>query len=91
VSENAIAVADAAKDFLKVLGQVESSREPATLVRNGHPVAKLIPLPQPAGTCEELARRWEKMSRLPLEEAEALASDIENARATLPPLKPAWD
>jgi len=91
VSENAITVAEAAKDFLRVLDWVESHREPTLWVRDGQPVAKLIPVPRPAGTCEELASRWEQIPRLAAEEAEAFASDIEHARAALPPLKPAWD
>lgn len=91
MSENAIPVAEAVKDFLRVLDRVESRREPTTLVRDGRPVARVIPLPQPAGTCEELASRWEKIPRLAPDEAEAFASDLERARSSLPPLKPAWD
>ncbi len=91
MSENAIPVAEAARDFLRLLEQVESRREPATLVRNGHPVAKLIPFPAAAGTCEELAERWERIPRLPPAEAEEFAADLEQARASLPPVKPAWD
>ena len=42
-------------------------------------------------TCAELADRWATLEKLPLEEANAFADDIERARASLPPLKPAWD
>ena len=91
MSENAITVAEAAKDFLRVLDRVERRRESATLVRDGHSVAKLIPWPKPAGACAELADRWEKIPRLPPDEAEAFARDIEHARAAMPPLKSAWD
>jgi antitoxin (DNA-binding transcriptional repressor) of toxin-antitoxin stability system len=89
MSENAITVAEAAKDFLRVLDLVERRGEPALLVRDGHAVAKLIPVPRPSSTSEELAKRWEKIPRLPQEEAEAFASDIERARANLPPLRAA--
>ncbi|MBI4661093.1 MAG: hypothetical protein HY735_19865 [Verrucomicrobia bacterium] len=68
-----------------------SRGEPTTLLRDGKPVAKLVPLPQPAASCEELAARWEKLYRLPVEEAGAFANDLENTRASLPPLKPTWD
>jgi hypothetical protein len=44
-----------------------------------------------APTCGELAGRWEKLDRLPADEANAFADDVEQARANLPPLKPAWD
>ncbi len=89
--ENAISVAEAAKDFLRVLARVESRHEPATLVRDGTPVAKLVPLPRPARTCEELARRWEAIDRLPSVEAEEFASDIEEARKNLLSVSSAWD
>lgn len=46
--------------------------------------------PTPANA-EELARWWAARDRLPPEEAEAFARDIEEARASLPPLKSAWD
>ena len=91
MSENNIPVAEVASDFLRVLAQVESRREPATLVRDGQAVAKLIPLPVVAATCDELAERWESIPKLLPDEAEAFASDLEHARASLPPLKPAWD
>ena len=91
MSENPVTVHDAARDFLRVLEMVETRRESATLLRDGHPVAKLVPLPQPAATCEELADRWESIPKLPPDEAEAFARDIESARRNLPPLKAAWD
>ena len=91
MSENAIPIAEAARDFLRVLELVETRREPTTLLRDGQPVAKLVPWPRPAATCEELAERWERIPKLPPEEAESFARDLEHARATLPPLRPAWD
>lgn len=44
-----------------------------------------------ASTCNELAERWDKLDRLSPDEANAFADDVEQARASLPPLKPAWD
>ncbi len=91
MSEHAIPVAEAARDFLRVLALVESRREPTTLMRDGQPVARLVPLPKPAATCAELAERWESLPKLPPEEAEAFARDLEKTHAALPPLKSAWD
>jgi hypothetical protein len=42
-------------------------------------------------TCGELADRWAQPEKLPLEEANAFADDIEQARASLPSLRPSWD
>ena len=91
MSEIAIPVAEAARDFLKLLDLVERKREPAVLMREGRAVATLNPLPDRPLTSEELAARWAKRDRLPPEEANAFADDIESARRNLPPLKSAWD
>jgi antitoxin (DNA-binding transcriptional repressor) of toxin-antitoxin stability system len=91
MSETAVSVAEAAKDFLGLLARVERERESAVLVREGKPVATLNPLPAAAITCAELAERWPKLGKLPPEEAEAFADDVEKARAKLPPLRSAWD
>jgi hypothetical protein len=47
--------------------------------------------PSTAGTCGELAERWNNLDKLPFDEANAFADDIDSARANLPPVKPAWD
>ena len=91
VSENAVTVNEAARDFLRILDLVERKREPAILTRDGKPVAALSPLPISVQNCAELAERWPKLEKLSPEEANAFADDMENARASLPPLKPAWD
>jgi hypothetical protein len=46
---------------------------------------------QTAHNCGELAERWNTLEKLPALEASAFADDVENARANLPALKPAWD
>jgi len=91
MSETTIPVAEAAKDFLRVLERVERKGEPTVIVRDGKRVATLSPLPAPALTCAELADRWPNLERLAPDEANAFADDIEQARASLPPIKPAWD
>lgn len=91
MSDTAIPVAEAAKDFLRLLDWVERKHESAILVREGRPVATLSPLPSPALTCAALADRWPTLDKLPPEEAKAFADDLERARASLPPLSPAWD
>ena len=89
--ENAIPVAEAAKDFLKLLDRVEREHESAVLTREGKPVAMLSPVLEQALTGAELAEHWSKMDKLPPAEANAFADDIESARRNLPPLKSAWD
>ena len=91
MSDTAISVADAARDFLRVLDMVEQKREPAVLVRDGKPVAILNPILEPARNCRELAERWSRLEKLPPEEGQAFADDLENGRANLPTVKPAWE
>ncbi len=91
MSETAVPVAEAAKDFLGLLDRVERKRETAILVREGKAVATLSPLPTAANTCAELAERWPNLQKLSPEEANAFADDIENARAKLPRPVPVWD
>jgi antitoxin (DNA-binding transcriptional repressor) of toxin-antitoxin stability system len=91
MSETAISVAEAARDFLRVLDQVERKREPAVLLREGKPVATLNPVAGAALTCTELAERWSSLPKLPPDEAAAFADDLERARESLPPLKSGWD
>ena len=91
MSEVAISVSEAARDFLRVLDLVEREGGPAILVRDGKPVATLNLVAGPALTCGELAERWEKLERLPPDEAKAFADDLEHARSTLPLPNSQWD
>ena len=91
MSETTIPVAEAARDFIRILDIVEREHQPAILVRDGRPVATLNPILSPALNCEELAARWEKLEKLPTDEAKAFADDVEQSRDTLPPIKPVWD
>ena len=91
MNETAISATDAAKDFLRLLELVEDRGESAVILREGRPIATLSPMPRVAMTCTELAERWPQMERLSPDEANAFADDLEEARATLPPPKSAWD
>lgn len=91
INDTAIPVAEAAKDFLKLLDWVECQQESAILTREGKPVAMLNLLPAPAPTGAELAERCSQLVKLPPDEANALADDLELARRQLPPIKSAWD
>ncbi len=91
MSGTAISVTDAAHDFVKLVERVERRRESAVITREGRPIATLVPVDRPAATCEELAARLAAIPRLPPDEAEAFANDIEEGIRNLPPLKSPWD
>jgi hypothetical protein len=48
------------------------------------------PLSTVAATCSELAERWVTLEKLPLDEANAFANDVEAGRSILPELKSKW-
>lgn len=77
----AIPVDDAAQDFLGLRARAERTREPATLIRDGEPVGKLVPVPRRAATGVELADRWAKIPSFPVEAIEDSAAGLEQARA----------
>jgi hypothetical protein len=54
-----------------------------TLLDNGMPTF--------APTCSELAKRWTALDKLPPDEANAFADDVEKSRSSLPAPKAAWD
>jgi antitoxin (DNA-binding transcriptional repressor) of toxin-antitoxin stability system len=91
MSERTIPSDEAARDFLRLLERVERKGESAVIVRDGKRVATLSPVPAVALTCAELADRWPNLERLAPDEANAFADDIEQACASLPPVRPAWD
>jgi hypothetical protein len=73
-------------------GQVRPSG-PETLPARARALLTLLDSSTPAAarTCSELAERWIALEKLPVDEANAFADDVEQGRASLPPLKPAWD
>ena len=92
MNEGFVTVAEAAKDFVAVLERIERTGSAATLMRGGKAVAKIVPvLEGPSSTVEDLIRRWAAIERLPSDEAEAFAADLEKIHADQPPLKSAWD
>lgn len=90
MNTTAISATDAAKDFLRLLERVEDRGESAVILREGQPIAMLSPVPRVSLSCAELAERWPRLEKLPLDEANAFADDLEQSRASLPPVKPAW-
>ncbi len=91
MNETAVPVAEAARDFLRVLDRVERAGEPAILVREGRPVATLSPIPTAALTCAQLAERWPKLEKLAVDDALLFADDVEHSRANIPSPISAWD
>ena len=85
-------VADAARDFLRILERVESTHEPTLLVREGRPVAQIVPVPDSTlHDYQKAISLWEERHRLESEEARTFADDLALIRANQAPLKSPWD
>lgn len=75
----AISVEEAGKNLDDLVKDVVSTRDEQILMRNGQPVAKIVPL-TPARTMGEIAVLWKKFDSertMSLEERNAFADDIE--------------
>ena len=83
MDERSISIAEAAEDFDRFMAQVEARREGTVLLRAGRPVALITPITSESEDPEEDVRQWEKRDRLPPEEAEAFARDLEEIHAQL--------
>lgn len=78
--ESTLTVTEVARNFSDVINRVVYRGDTAILTRNGKPVARIIPEPAKALTGRELADLLEKRQRMPLDEAEAFARDVEEGR-----------
>jgi len=85
-----MSVTEAARNFSRVVRRAE--RHASTLlVKNGKPVARVVPVEAPPKTTRSLAEAWPTIRHLNQEEAESFAADIAAARHALPPLISPWD
>ncbi len=90
-TERSLSVTEAARNFSDLVNRVFYRGETAILVRNGVPVARLVP-PQPSAIrAAELARRWPDLPHLTRAEADRLAEEFESARRALPAAPSRWE
>lgn len=93
--ETTLTVAEAARDLAEVVDRAHSRHEATTLLKNGKPVARIVPVamePSAAKTGPEIAARMDaNRPRLGVEEAEAFEADLVKARAEMAPLVSPWD
>jgi prevent-host-death family protein len=86
-----ISATEAARNFSDLLNRVFYRGESAVLIRNGVPVARLVPPAPATAPADELARRWQMLPHLTPAEADRLAEDLEEARRALPPAAARWE
>ena len=91
MSERTISVAEAARDFASLVDEASKRNECVVLLKDGAPVAKIVPLAPRRVTGRELAESWSKMHHLTPEDAADFEAELEAAKKMLiPPISP-WD
>jgi prevent-host-death family protein len=90
MSDTAISVTEAARNFAEYVNRVHQRRQTFVLVKNGVPVARLVPVVEPVCCGRELV---EVLARVELSPAEARAwrRDLKAARKCLKPPRDAWE
>jgi len=88
--DRTVSVTDAARNFSDLVNRVFYTGESATLVRNGVPVARVVPAGPPITPASLLAEAWGRLPHLTPAEAGRFAADIAKARAALPPPRDPW-
>ena len=85
----AISVTDAARNFADCVNRVRYQNTTFVLLKNGSPVARLVPETEKTCTGRELAEALEGLE-LPPEEARACYRDLKSARKALKPPRDRW-
>jgi antitoxin (DNA-binding transcriptional repressor) of toxin-antitoxin stability system len=90
MSERILTVTEAARGFADLINRIYYRNESALLVRNGTPVARIVPVRPPRLTGAELADWWERRPVLAPEDADAFADDVEAARRDAHAARDPW-
>jgi prevent-host-death family protein len=90
--ENSLTVTEAARSFAEVVNRAYYRHESTTLLKNGRPVARIVPASAVVKTGKEIAARLAgKRPRLTSSEAEAFEADLREARSGIPEPLSKWD
>ena len=92
--ETTLTVTEAARNFADVVNRAYYRHEVTTLLKNGKPVARVVPIvPTALRTGVEIAAAMaaDPHPRLGDAEAEAFEADLLKARGEMPPLVSPWD
>ncbi|KPK06212.1 MAG: hypothetical protein AMS20_05130 [Gemmatimonas sp. SG8_28] len=90
MADRTLSVTDAVRGFSDLVNRIFYSGESATLLRNGVPVARLVPAGPPVCPASWLAQVWHTLPTLTPADARRLAGEIASARAQLPTPRDPW-
>jgi prevent-host-death family protein len=87
-----LTVTEAARNFADVVNRAYYRHESTTLLKNGKPVARIVPVATEFRSAKDIAA-WlaGTRPRLTVKEAEEFEADLLTARDTLPPPASKWD
>jgi prevent-host-death family protein len=92
MKERTLSVTEAARSFADLVNRAYYRNESTLLVKNGVPVARLVPAMAAARTAREVADSWDAIPHLTPEDAASLARDIAAGRRRLrAPKAPTWE
>ncbi len=87
-----LTVTAAARNFADVVNRAYYRQESTTLLKNGKPVARIVPAASALKTGKEIAARMvASRPKLTVKEAESFDSDLRAARKTMRPPRSPWD
>ena len=89
MKEKTISVTEAARNFADCVNRAHYQDVTFVLLRNGSPIARIVPDGKRYKTNKELAEALTKVD-LPEEEARAWYKDLQAARKSLRPAKDKW-
>jgi len=89
MKEKAISVTEAARNFADCLNQVRFEGMTFVLLKNGTPIARLVPEERKGDSVRKLAAALRKFDLLP-EEAKAWRRDLRTAHRILKPAVDKW-
>jgi prevent-host-death family protein len=90
VNEKIMSVSEAARRFSELIRRAER-RASTLLLKQGKPVARIVPVETNQKTTRTFAKAWPKMHHLTPQEADSFAAEIEAARKELLPVVSPWD
>jgi len=91
MSEPVVTVEDAAAHFSELVEQVRAKREAAVIVKEGRPLVRMVPIPTPGETSEDLIdflRHWRASFPEPDEQ---LADVIAESRRSVQRAHDPWE
>ncbi len=89
--EKTITVTEAARNFSDLVNRTYYLHESILLLKNGDPVARIVPAYPSNCSARDLAQQWESLPHLSTEEAEAFESDLAFIQQTLKTPTPPWE